>query len=109
MAVKIMTGHTATLDKAINASCNMIYDIEDLLARGPQQLESYNALVKILKDMKRGIPSRQSASLHGIALCPPGMLPSEICEECTCQACWDAFVTEYLDRIKKKEKEKETS
>lgn len=100
MAVKVMTGPAATLDKAINASCEMVWDIEDLLARGPQQLESYRALVKILKDMKRGIPSCKSVNIHGIALCPPGKLPSEICDECICQDCWDAFVKEYLGQIK---------
>lgn len=107
MAVKAMTGHASVIDKAINTSCDMIYDIEDLLNRAPQQLESYTALVKILKDMKRGIPSRKSINIHGVSLCPPGMAPTEICEGCTCQACWDAFITEYLSKIKTKGKEKE--
>ena len=49
MAIRILKNDTEAVNLAINKSCDMIYDIEDLLARGPKQLEAYTALLKVLK------------------------------------------------------------
>ena len=102
MTVKVMTGNASRIDAAINASCEMMYDIEELMARGPQQMESYTTLLSILKDMKRGIPSRRSINVRGIQCCPPNAYSNETCMTHTCQECWEAYVENYIDKRKEK-------
>lgn len=104
MTIRILKHENDAVNAAINASCDMIYDIEDLLARGPKQLESYTSFLRILKDMKRGCPVKRSINRNAIQCCPPGMIPNEICEEITCQTCWEEYVKAFLEKTRKKEK-----
>lgn len=106
MAVRILKSDKSAVNKAINVSCNMVYDIEDLLSRGPKQLEAYNSLLKILKDMKRGYPLKKSINRNAVQGCPPGLMPNEKCESITCQACWEEYIKTFLEKIEKKEGEK---
>ena len=100
MAIKILKHDTNALNTAINVSCERIYDIEDLLACGPKQLEAYSSLLKILKDMKRGCPLKKSVNRHAVQGCPPGLVSNEICESITCQTCWTEYVQTFLDKVK---------
>jgi len=104
MAIRILKNDTEAVNLAINKSCDMIYDIEDLLARGPKQLEAYTALLKVLKDIKRGCPIRESVNRNAVQGCPPGMMSTELCEKITCQSCWEEYIRAFLDRAKAKEK-----
>lgn len=104
MAIRILKTDTEAVNTAISASCNMIYDIEDLLERGPKQLEAYSSLLKILKDMKRGCPLKDSINRNAVQGCPPGISPNENCEKTTCQSCWEEYIKSFLERVKEREK-----
>jgi len=103
MPIKIMKRDSEELNTAIQTTCDMIYDIEDLLDRGPKQLESFCALLRIFKDLKRGKTLPQSLNANAIQCCPPGIGPTEHCETITCQACWEEYVKTYLNKIKEKQ------
>lgn len=102
MAIRILKTNVDAVNTAINISCERIYDIEDLLVRGPKQLEAYTSLLKILKDSKRGCPLKESINRNAVQGCPPGMAPSEICESLTCQACWEEYVRTFIDKAKER-------
>ena len=104
MAIRILKTNTEAVDIAINASCEMIYDIEDLLERGPKQPEAYSSLLKILKDVKRGCPIQKSINRNAVQGCPPGISSNENCEKITCQACWKEWIDVFLERVKEREK-----
>lgn len=106
MAIRIMKKNSETLNAAIDASCEMIYNIEDLLNKGPKQLEAYETLLRVLKDMKRGVPIKETLKTNAIQGCPPGAYPTEHCEAITCQTCWEEYVQAYVDKINEKEKSK---
>lgn len=103
MAIRILKTNTEAVNAAIHASCENIYDIKDLLARGPKLLEAHTALLKVLKDIKRGCPMRDSINRNAVQGCPPGMTSSELCERISCHACWEEYIRDYLDRAKKKQ------
>ena len=103
MAIRILKPDTDAINTAINVSCEKIYDIEDLLTRGPKQMEAYSSLLKILKDMKRSCPLKDSINCNAVQGCPPGIVSTEICEQITCQSCWEEYVKAFLERVKNKE------
>ena len=100
MPIKKMRNNNTVLNKGIQSTCEMIYDIEDLLVRGPKQLESYSSLYHVLKDMKRGQSLRTAINKYAVQCCPPGTGPGEHCESLTCQSCWEERVRAFLDKIK---------
>ena len=102
MSIRIMKTDNSAVDTAINMSCEMIYNIEDLLKRGPKQLEAYTSTLKILKDMKRGCPVKESINRNAVQGCPPSMIPNENCEFTTCQSCWENYVKTYLRKAREK-------
>lgn len=109
MAIRILKTDKEAVNVAIHASCEMIYDIEDLLVRGPKQMEAYGSLLKILKDMKRGCSMHDSISRNAVQGCPPGMTSSELCERITCQSCWEEYIRTFLEKAKEKEKKHDIS
>lgn len=106
MALITMKPNEHVINDAIHATCKIAYDIEDLLARGPQQLESYCSLLLILKDVKRGVSIKESTEIRGTQVCPPGMSSSEQCNGITCQSCWQEYTKAYIKRIQEREQEK---
>jgi hypothetical protein len=102
MAIKILKNDKDAVNTAINVSCERIYDIEELMVRGPKQLEAYSSLLKILKDLKRGCPIKKTVDRHAVQGCPPGMTSNEMCESITCQTCWTEYVQTFLKKAKEK-------
>lgn len=100
MAIRIIQTELDGVNEAINAASNMLYDIEDLLNRGPKQLEAYGSLLKILKSMKRGCPIDQTVNQYAVQGCPPCIGPNEECGGTTCQACWKEYVQTYIKKSK---------
>lgn len=106
MAIMTLKEDETLLNDAIHATCNMVYDIEDLLSRGPKQLDAYSALLLILKDLKRGISIKESTEIRGTQLCPPGLSSSDKCNGLSCQMCWQEYVKSYIDRIQERKNKK---
>ena len=98
MAIRILKTDTEDINAAIESVCEMIYDIEDLLERGPKQLEAYTSLLKILKAMKRGCPLEEVVHQHAVQGCPPGISPNPDCEHVTCQSCWKEYIQTYIHK-----------